>query len=94
MLSSSGVEIDYQGPCTATLPEIEQPAHFPELPAYRRATPEHPIEVEGEPATLPEKEPRVYRRSRKPCRCPKRYLPVCGVDGNTYNNACLATRCA
>ena len=29
----------------------------------------------------------------KGCPCPRIYRPVCGVDGKTYNNGCLA-KCA
>lgn len=25
-----------------------------------------------------------------PCDCPSHYVPVCGADGNTYANPCLA----
>ena len=31
--------------------------------------------------------------NNKPCRCSKLLRPVCGVNGETYSNSCLA-RCA
>ena len=29
-------------------------------------------------------------RAKRQSFCPLNYAPVCGVDGNTYSNACMA----